>query len=76
MNKKINLKFVILLLFFVFFPNLNNAKEILVYADSISYDEEDNIVAKGNAKVFQNNKLILSDLIIINKIDKKINLLF
>ena len=72
MNKKINLKFVILLLFFVFFPNLNNAKEILVYADSISYDEEDNIVAKGNAKVFQNNKLILSDLIIINKIDKKI----
>ena len=53
-------------------PNLNSAKEILIYADSISYDEENNIVAKGNAKIFQDNKLILSDLIIINKDNKKI----
>ncbi len=53
-------------------PNPNNAKEILIYADNISYDEEKNIIAKGNAKIFQDDKLILSDLIIINKIDNKI----
>ena len=72
MNKKIILNSFIYLLFFVFMPNLNSAKEILIYADSISYDEENNIVAKGNAKIFQDNKLILSDLIIINKDNKKI----
>ena len=60
-----------LFLFIIIFPNFNSAKEILIYADSISYDEEENIIAKGNAKIFQDNKLILSDLIIINKIDEK-----
>ena len=74
MNKRINLNFLIFLLFLVIFPNFNNAKEILIYADSISYDEEKNIIAKGNAKVFQDNKLILSDLIIINKTNEKITL--
>ncbi len=74
MNKKINLNFLIFLLFLVIFPNFNNAKEILIYADSISYDEEKNIIAKGNAKVFQDNKLILSDLIIINQTNEKITL--
>ena len=72
MNKKININIIILFLFVIIFPNFNNAKEILIYADSISYDEEENIIAKGNAKIFQDNKLILSDLIIINKIDEKI----
>ena len=72
MNNTINFFFVIILLFFFIFSNFNNAKEILIYADSISYDEEENIIAKGNAKVFQENKLILSYLIIVNKIDEKI----
>jgi len=72
MNKKMNINIIILLLFIIIFPNFNSAKEILIYADSISYDEEENIIAKGNAKIFQDNKLILSDLIIINKIDEKI----
>ena len=72
MNKKINLNFLILLLFFLILPNFNSAKEILIYADSISYDEEENIIARGNAKIFQDNKLIISDLIIVNKIDEKI----
>ena len=58
--------------FFIIIPNFNNAKEILIYADSISYDEDENIIAKGNAKIFQDNKLILSDLIIYNKKDEKI----
>ena len=67
-------------IFFIFFsvfnilliPNLNNAKEILIYADSISYDEEKNIIAKGNAKIFQENKLILSEIIIFNQIEEEI----
>ena len=58
MNKKINLNFLILLIFFTVFPSFNSAKEILIYADSISYDEQENIVARGNAKIFQDNKLI------------------
>ena len=61
-----------LILFLITIPNLNNASETLVYADSITYDDEKNIIARGNAKIFQDNKLIISDLIIVNKIDNKI----
>ena len=63
---------IFLVLTFILIPSFNNAKEILIYADSISYDNEENIIAKGNAKIFQDDKLILSDLIIMNKIDGKI----
>jgi len=52
-------------------PNLNLAKEILIYADDISYDENQNIIAKGNAKIFKSNKLLISDLIIYNKLEEK-----
>ncbi len=61
-----------LILIFIFIPNFNNAKEILIFADSISYDQDENLIAKGNAKIFQQNILILSDLIIFNKLDEKI----
>ena len=74
MNK--NLLFAITFLFVISFilitPNLNYAKEILIYADSISYDEDNNIIARGNAKIFRKNKLIVSDLIIFNKESEKI----
>ena len=73
MNRIFNLfiiKFILLLLIFI--PNFNNAKEILIYADSITYDENKNLIAKGNAKIFQNNKFIISELIIYNQNDKKI----
>ena len=63
-----------LIVIILIIPNYNSAKEILIYADSIAYDDEKNIVARGNAKIFQNNKLILSDLIIVNRTDKKITL--
>ncbi len=63
---------IFLIAFLVFLPNLNNAKEILIYADAISYDKDENIIAKGNAKIFHENKIIISDLIIYNKIDEKI----
>ena len=61
--KLININFLLLILFLLI-PNFNYAKEILIYADSISYDEDQNIIAKGNAKIFQNNSFITSDLII------------
>ena len=73
MNKQ---KFSVILFFsffFIFFiPAYNNAKEILIYADSISYDENENIIARGNAKIFQENQIIISDLIIYDKNAEKI----
>ena len=73
MNKFLNLIFLLFLInFFLIIPNYNDAKEILIYADSITYDKDENIIAKGNAKIIQDNKLIFSDLIIYNQIDQKI----
>ena len=66
------LKKFFLTLFILIIPNYNSAEEILIYADSISYDEDENIIAKGNAKIFQKNQLIFSDLIIYNQKDDKI----
>ena len=65
--KKFFLIFVILLI-----PNFNKAEEILIYADSISYDNEENIIARGNAKIFKNDTFIISELIIYNKSEEKI----
>ena len=74
MNKINNLIFLrlYLILLFILVPNFNSAKELLIYADSISYDQDNNIIAKGKAKIFQDNILIFSDLIIVNKIEGKI----
>ena len=68
----INYKFLFFLMFIFLFSNFNNAKEILIYADSINYDEQENIIAKGNAKIYKDNQLIISDLIIYKKNEKKI----
>ena len=51
---KISLLKIILILIIIVFPNFNDAKEILIFADSISYDEEENIIARGNAKIVIN----------------------
>ena len=70
-----NMRFLfsyIFVMFILVFPNYNDAKEILIYADKISYDKNQNIVAKGNANIFQDNQLIISDLIIYEKINNKI----
>ena len=74
MNKITKFKlFYFLSIFFIFLiPNFNDAKEIMIYADAISYDEKENIIAKGNAKIFKDNQLIISDLIIYNKLEEKI----
>ena len=59
-------------LFFLFFLILivttqHSANEILIYADSIDYDSEQNLIAKGNAKIIYNNEIIKSNLIIYNE---------
>ena len=74
MNSKIYSKITKILIFFFIFviPSYNSAKEVLIYADSITYDKEKNIIARGNAKIFRKNKLIVSDLIIFNKESEKI----
>ena len=70
-DKILNNIIIFIFCFIILFTNINNAKEILIYADNISYDEEDNIIARGNAKIIQDNQLITSDLIIYEK-NKKI----
>ena len=66
-------------LFFLFFLILiitkqHSAKEILIYADSINYDSQNNIIGKGNVKIISENEVIMSDLIIINEKTNKITL--
>ena len=73
MNKKISLFYkLILIILLLSTSTFNRAEEILIYADSITYDEKENIIAKGKAKIFQNNKLIISELIIYDKLEEKI----
>ncbi len=64
--------FHVLIILILIVPNINSANEILIYADSITYDKDENLIAKGNAKIFQDNQLITSDLIIYNQSEKKI----
>ena len=41
--------------------------QIQVYADSIDYDSDENIVAKGNVKIIKKDEILTSDLVIINQ---------
>ena len=49
--------------FFLFFLIIicsfeHSAEEILIYADEIIYDNKNNIIGKGNAKIISDNKII------------------
>ena len=68
----LNILNIFLILLILLIPNFNKAKEIIIYADSIINDEEGNIIAEGNAKIFQNDNLIVSDLILFNKVEEKV----
>jgi len=70
---KINL-ILILFIIFITIPKLDYASEVLIYGDTITYDNEQNIIAKGKAKVIYNNEIILSDLIIYKRKLKQIYL--
>ena len=64
------------LLFFLvlFITTQHSAREILIYADSINYDSESNMIGKGNVKIISENRIISSNLVIVNEITKKITL--
>ena len=70
MINKILIKYLIkisLILFFLLITNVQNANETLIYADKITYDQDNNIIAKGKAKILHKNNIISSDLIIYSQ---------
>ena len=67
-------KVILIFVFLLFITNNQYAAEILIYADKISYDKDENIIARGKAKIIHENKLISSYLIIYSKIDGSITL--
>ena len=73
MTKK-NLKIYIFLITILFLITITfknqNATEVLLYADDISYDKNKNLIAKGNAKIIYQNRIITSDLIISSIFNK------
>ena len=56
-----------LILFFILITNHQHANEILIYADQISYDQKNNIIAKGKAKILYKNNIVSSNLIIYSQ---------
>ncbi len=62
---------ILIIFLFLFYTKTQLAEEVLIYADSISYDSEKNIIAKGNAKVISEREIIISDLIIYNQKELK-----
>ena len=66
--------FIFFLITFVFYTNIQRANEILIYADRIDYDANENLIARGNAKIIYKQKILTSDLIIYNKKDDEYNL--
>ena len=55
----------------MFYTNSQLANEVLIYADSISYDKDKNLIARGNAKIISGKQIIQSDLIIYNQNEQK-----
>jgi len=62
------------IIFFILITNQQNAKEILIFADQINYDEKNNIIAKGKAKILHKNNIISSNLIIYSQTTGNITL--
>ena len=56
-----------LVLLFSLITHQQNAKEILIFADQITYDQNKNIIAKGKAKILYENQIISSNLIIYSQ---------
>ena len=67
--KRILIKFIFVLT--IFYTNVQLANEILIYADSITYDSEKNLIAKGNVKIINESEIITSDLVIYNHYQQK-----
>ncbi len=71
---KKNIFNLIFILFFILITNKQNANELLIYADSITYDQKNNIIAKGRAKILYENNIISSNLIIYSQTTGNITL--
>ena len=56
-----------LISFFLLITNQQHANEILIFADQITYDQKNNIIAKGKAKILYENQIISSNLIIYSQ---------
>ena len=73
-------KFFLIFIFTIsiIYTKVHFANEIIIYADSINYDSEKNIIAKGNAKIIKkvgnNEQILTSDLIIINDVTNELTL--
>ena len=70
---KLNLKLinVLIIILSLLFSKNDNATEILIYADEITYDSNKTITAKNNAKIIWEDQIIISDLVIYNQKNKK-----
>ena len=55
-------RFIVFIFFFLSLTGTkqNYGEELLIFADDISYDKDENIIAKGKAKVINGNKIITS----------------
>ena len=70
MINKLLKKYFYYLFFIIFFSlitNQQNANEILIFADQITYDQKNNIIGKGKAKILYKNQIISSNLIIYSQ---------
>ena len=47
-----------IILFFSLITNQQNATEIIIYADKITYDKKNNIISKGKEKNLYEKKII------------------
>ena len=70
--KKNIFSFLLIIFIYIYSINSQNANEVLIYADEIFYDKDNNLIGKGKAKILFENQIINSDLIIYNKDTKKI----
>ena len=63
--KKIYL--ILIFISIIFYPITHSAKEVQIYADSIDYDSNKNIVAKGNVKIIKGDQILTSNIVIVNQ---------
>ena len=70
--KKNIFSFFLLIFISIYSVNAQNANEVLIYADEIFYDKDNNLIGKGKAKILFENQIINADLIIYNKESEKI----
>ena len=68
MIRKILLLKIFFIISIIVFPKFNNANEILLYADNISYDEDENIILL--VAILENNKKFSAKLFINELMEK------